>query len=146
MADVNGVLQVEMRRHRGEVIGIVIHVVTVSDLGGAAVAAAVMGDDAIALIEEKQHLCIPVISRQRPAMAEHDGLTFAPILIENLNAVLGRNSVHGFGSFVVAANGLTCGGHCARAGTLERYPAKVELDAGPISPLWVISRHCGLKA
>ena len=32
MADVNGILQIEMRRHRGEVIGIVIHVVTVADL------------------------------------------------------------------------------------------------------------------
>ena len=32
MADVDGILQVEMRRHRGEVVGIVIHVVAVGDL------------------------------------------------------------------------------------------------------------------
>ena len=46
MADVNGVLQVEMRGHGREIVGIMIHVVAVADLAGAAVAAAVMGDDA----------------------------------------------------------------------------------------------------
>ena len=61
MADMNGVLQIEMRRHSGKVVGIMIHVVAVAGLAGAAVAAAVMGDDAIAVIEEEQHLRVPVI-------------------------------------------------------------------------------------
>jgi hypothetical protein len=94
MADVNGVLQVEMRRQCRQVIGIVIHVVTLAHLRGAAVAAAVMRDHAIALLEEEHHLPVPVIARQRPAMAEHDGLTFAPVLVENLDAVFGRNRTH----------------------------------------------------
>ena len=94
MADVDGILEIEMRDHRREVIGIVIHVVAVADLRGAAMAAAVMGDDAIAVIEEEQHLRVPVIGRQRPAMAEHDGLTFAPVLVEDLNAVLGCDRAH----------------------------------------------------
>ena len=64
MADVDGVLQIEMRRHRRQVVGIVIHVVAVADLTGSAMAAAVMGDDAIAVIEEEQHLRVPVIGRQ----------------------------------------------------------------------------------
>src|SRR6185312_3252356 len=55
---------------------------------------AVMRDDAIAMLEEKHHLRIPVIGRQRPAMAEHDGLTFAPVLVEDLDAVFGRNRIH----------------------------------------------------
>src|SRR6266480_1120831 len=50
-------------------------------LGGPAVASSVMGDDAIAVFEEEQHLRVPVIGRQRPAMAEDDGLSFAPIFI-----------------------------------------------------------------
>ena len=91
MADVNGVLQIEMRRQRRQVVGIVIHVVAVADLCGSAVAAAVMRDDAIALIEEEQHLRVPVIGRQRPAMAEHDGLTVSPVLVEDLHAIFGRN-------------------------------------------------------
>jgi hypothetical protein len=82
MAHVNGGLQIEMRRQSREVVGIVIHVVAIADLGGAAAAAAVMGNDATALIEEKQHLRVPVIGRQRPAMAEHDRLSIAPILVE----------------------------------------------------------------
>ena len=94
MADVNGVLQIEMRRQSRQVVGIVIHVMAVARLGGSAVAAAVMGDDAIAVIEEEQHLRVPVIGRQRPTMAEHDGLTFAPVLVEDLNAVFGRNRAH----------------------------------------------------
>ena len=65
VADVDSVLEIEMRRHCGEVIGIVIHVVAVADLAGPAMAAAVMGNDAIALIEEEQHLCIPIVGRQR---------------------------------------------------------------------------------
>ena len=46
MADMDGILQVEMRGHRREVVGIMIHVVAVADLAGAAMAAPVMGDDA----------------------------------------------------------------------------------------------------
>jgi hypothetical protein len=50
MADVNGVFQVEMGRQRREVVGIMIHVMAIADLTGSAVAATVMGDDAIAVI------------------------------------------------------------------------------------------------
>jgi hypothetical protein len=34
-------------------------------------------------------------------VAEHDGLTFAPVLVENLNAVLGYNLAHATLSLVV---------------------------------------------
>src|SRR3989475_2456617 len=70
-----------MRGQRRKVVGIVIHVMAVARLGGPAMASSVMGDDAIALFEEEQHLRVPIIGRQRPAVAEHDGLTFAPVLI-----------------------------------------------------------------
>ena len=83
-----------MSGQRCQVVGIVIHVVTVAHLGGAPMTAAVMGYDAIAMIEEKQHLGVPVIGRKRPAMAEHDGLTVAPVFIENLNAVFGGDRAH----------------------------------------------------
>ena len=91
VADVNGVFQIEMRRQSGKVVGIVIHVMAVARLGRSTVAAAIMGDDAIAVIEEEQHLIVPVIGRQRPTMAEHDGLTFAPVLVIDLRTVFGRN-------------------------------------------------------
>src|SRR5258708_1507782 len=53
----------------------------VARLGGPAVASSVMSDDAIPVFEEEQHLCVPIISRQRPTMAENNGLSFAPIFI-----------------------------------------------------------------
>src|SRR6185295_7877923 len=71
-----------------------IHVMAAAGLGGAAMAAPVMGYDAIAVLEEEQHLRVPVICRQRPAMAEHDGLTLAPVFVEDLNAVFGRDGGH----------------------------------------------------
>ena len=50
VADVHGFFQVEMRRERREVVGVVIHVVSVAGLAGASVTSPVVGDDAIAVI------------------------------------------------------------------------------------------------
>ena len=50
VSDVDGVLEIEMGRQRSEVVGVVVHVVTVAGLGGASVPTPVMGDDAIALL------------------------------------------------------------------------------------------------
>ena len=47
-------------------------------------AAPVVGDDAIAVIEKEQHLRVPVVGRERPAVAEHDRLPVAPILVVDL--------------------------------------------------------------
>ena len=46
----HGVLEVEMGGHRCEIVGVVIHVMTAAALTRAAVAAAVMGDDAEAVV------------------------------------------------------------------------------------------------
>ena len=63
MTNVHGVLQIKMRGQSRKVVGIVIHVMAVARLGGPAVASSVMGDDAIAVFEEEQHLRVPVIGR-----------------------------------------------------------------------------------
>src|SRR4029077_2317652 len=68
-----------------QIVGIVVEVVTIAYLRRTTVAAPVMGDDAIAVFEEEQHLRVPVIGRQRPAVAEHDRLAFAPVLIVDVN-------------------------------------------------------------
>jgi hypothetical protein len=53
VADVHGIFQVEMRGHRRQIVGIVIHVVPVAHLGRAAVAATIMGYDAIAMLNKE---------------------------------------------------------------------------------------------
>jgi hypothetical protein len=92
--DVDGVRQVEMRGYRRKIVGVMIHIVTVGDLAGPTVAAAIVGDNAVALIEEEYHLCIPIVGRDWAAVAEHDGLAFAPIFVENLDAVFRFDKAH----------------------------------------------------
>jgi hypothetical protein len=94
MTDVNRVPQIEMPGQRGKVVGIVVHVVAVTGLGGSPMTAPVVGDDAIAMLEKEQHLRIPVIGRQRPAMAEHDRLTGSPVLVEDFRAVRNCDDAH----------------------------------------------------
>jgi hypothetical protein len=48
-----------------------------------------MGNHAIAAVKEKQHLRVPVVGRQRPAVAEDDGLTFASVFVKNFDAIFG---------------------------------------------------------
>ena len=58
----------------GEVIGVMIHIVAVGNLGGAAMASPIVSDHAIAVIQKKQHLIVPIIGGQRPSVAKDDGL------------------------------------------------------------------------
>src|ERR1700693_2635446 len=95
-------LEVEMCGQRTQVVGVVIHVMAATGLSGASMAAPVVGYDAIAVLEEELHLRVPIIGRQRPAVAEHDGLTFTPVLVEDLNAVFGGDRTHGRYSFALA--------------------------------------------
>lgn len=53
---------------------VVVHVMTFRNLGRAALSAAVMGDDPVALRYEEQHLGVPIVGRKWPPMVEHDGL------------------------------------------------------------------------
>ena len=48
-----------------------IHVMTVAALGGPVMPAPVVGDHAEALAEEEHHLRLPIIGRERPAVAKH---------------------------------------------------------------------------
>jgi hypothetical protein len=63
VADVHRVPEIQMCCQRREIVGVVVHVVAVAGLSGSPVAAPVMGDDAIAVGEEEQHLRIPVVGR-----------------------------------------------------------------------------------
>ncbi len=60
----------------------------------------VMGDDAIAVAEEEQHLSVPVIRTQRPAVTEDNGLAGTPIFVKNLCSIFGGYCAHGLFFFV----------------------------------------------
>jgi hypothetical protein len=82
---------------------------TIRDLGGTTVPTAVMRDNAIAFAEEKQHLGVPVVRGKRPAVVKYDrlGLLGAPILIENLDAILPSHLPHRLAPNVVRKTLLT---------------------------------------
>src|SRR5260370_11232122 len=88
MADMDGVFQVEMRRQSRQVVGIMVHIVAVGGLGRATMAAAVMGDDAIAMMQEEQQLRVPIIGGQRPAVAGHERVARTPVPVEDLPTLL----------------------------------------------------------
>src|SRR5262249_59949578 len=94
MAYMDGVLQVQVRRERREVVGVVIHIVSAAGLARASVTSPVMGNDAIAVVDEKHHLRVPVVGGKRPAVRENDGLAGAPVLVEDLCAVLCGDRAH----------------------------------------------------
>src|SRR5579883_1054846 len=55
----------------------------------------VVGDATKALGSEEEHLLIPRICIQRPAMGERDDRPSAPVLIEDLGAIFCLDSCHG---------------------------------------------------
>src|SRR5271165_3348527 len=87
-------LEVEVCGQGRQVVGVMIHVMPVTGLGRTAMAAAVVSDHAKAVVEEKHHLRVPIISGQRPAVTKYDRLTFAPVLVIDLRSVFRRNCWH----------------------------------------------------
>jgi len=84
MADMNGIFQVQMRRNRRQIIGIMIHVMAASGLGGTAMAAPVMSDAAVTMRGQEEHLIFECIRRERPAVAEDYRLPGVPIVMARL--------------------------------------------------------------
>src|ERR1700722_12098761 len=94
MSDMHCLLEIKMRGERCQVVGVMIHVMAAVGLGGAPVSAPVVGYDAKAVLKEKHHLVVPIIGRQRPAVAEYDGLASAPVLVINLSAIFRHDHCH----------------------------------------------------
>ncbi|MNH25494.1 hypothetical protein D3C79_854910 [compost metagenome] len=86
----------QMIDHCRHVVGVVVHVMAIPDLAGAPVAAAVVGDDTVALGQEKQHLRVPVVGAQWPAMVKEDhlGAARAPVFVEDFNTIFGCDECH----------------------------------------------------
>jgi len=94
MADQDSAVQVEGFDEIRKIIGIGVHVVAVRRLARAPMATAIVGDTAIAVGRQEDHLTFPGIGVERPAVTEHDRLPCSPILVVNLRAVLGGDCAH----------------------------------------------------
>jgi hypothetical protein len=75
----------------------------------------VMSNDAIAVLAEEEHLCIPCIGSKWPAVREYNGPARTPVLEIYSRSVSGSNRVHSAFSLTVAKRscsarrvGLTC--------------------------------------
>src|SRR3989442_2219692 len=94
VAHVDSVLQVKLSSEGCEIVGVGVHVVAIPRLGGTTVPSPVMRDDSIALLAEEQHLSVPIVRSERPAVTEHYGLALSPVLVVNLCAVFCCDSRH----------------------------------------------------
>src|SRR5438552_5883807 len=81
MADVNRIPQVEMIDDGFQIVGIMVHVVPAAGLSRATMSTPISCNDAETFAEKKKHLRVPVVGRQWPAVAEHNRLPAAPVLI-----------------------------------------------------------------
>src|SRR6516165_366673 len=84
-------------------------------------AATVDADHTIAMLHEEQHLGVPVVGAERPAMMEDDRLALAPVLVEDFGAVLSGDRSHCGGSFVGVSGGRICGNVFCRGGSGEGH-------------------------
>ena len=93
----HGVPQIELGRELDEIGSERVHVLADIGLARPPMAAPVMRDHAIALVKEEQHLVVPVVGAQRPAVMEDDrlGVPRAPVLVEDGGSVGGGNVTHG---------------------------------------------------
>src|SRR5215472_239044 len=62
-------------------------------------AAAVMREAAVAAVGEENHLVLPGVRAQRPAVTENHGLSLAPIFVVDLSAIIGCDRCHRMLSF-----------------------------------------------
>jgi len=63
MSDVDGTLQIEMVRHRCQVVGVVVHVVSVARLRRPPMPATIVSDHAKTVINKEHHVRVPVVRR-----------------------------------------------------------------------------------
>ncbi len=84
----NRIPQIKLFSQLRQVVGVSAHVIAIPGLRGTAVAATVVRNDPVSLLTEKQHLRIPVVCTERPAVAEHDRLPMTPVFVEDSHSIL----------------------------------------------------------
>src|SRR5215467_13249281 len=65
--------------------------------------APVMRDRAEAVLRQEQHLAVPCVRAQRPAVRERDDRALAPVLVVDFRAVFGGDRAHVGAPFAASA-------------------------------------------
>ena len=96
MADVDCVLQVKRVCQVGNVGRISVHLIATVGLVRSSMTTAIVGNNPETLVQEKQHLIVPLVRAQRPSMVEDDRLCVfrSPVLVEDTGAVFGGDGAH----------------------------------------------------
>src|SRR6516164_7330349 len=119
VADMDGVAEVQMLDDGSRVGGVVVHIVAVRHLARPPVAAAINADHPVALLDKKQHLSVPVVGTERPAMVEDNRLATPPVFVEDLCAVVGCDRAHGLDSVAAVGSGF-CEGRLRKLAAQSR--------------------------
>src|ERR1700686_2357191 len=97
MTDQHNVFQIELFDDLRKIVRVGVQFVAVPGLARPAVAATVSRDRAVAIGGDKDHLVVPHVGIERPAVAEDDRLAGSPVLVEDLGAVLGGDPTRAHG-------------------------------------------------
>src|ERR1051325_2539372 len=84
-------------------------------------AAAIDSDATKSVLREEQHLPVPRVGIERPAVREGNYRAFAPVLVENLRTVFRRDIRHRHSPILMVAKTFRAGGS---EGCVATLPAK----------------------
>src|SRR6516165_11857945 len=124
--------KIKLAHELGKIIGPRINIVTGSRLIGRAVSAPVMGDGAVALGIEKQHLCFPCRTGKWPAVRENDRRSGAPVTIVDSSTVTGFDCWHGI-SPLLAERPMQHAGHHEPCPSLARSRRSLQKKGSTLS-------------
>src|SRR5471032_688935 len=94
MTHEHGILDAETSEQGLQIVRVGIHIVAAARLAGAPMAATIMSNDAIAVLEKKQQLWVPAIGVHRPPVRKDNGFSLSPIFVEKVGAICGSNKIH----------------------------------------------------
>src|SRR6266550_5675536 len=94
MAYVYCILQIERLGELRQIIGIGIEIISIPWLAGSPMASSIMGDTAITALRQKEHLILECVRAQRPAVAEDNRLSLAPVVVIDPRSIFCRDLTH----------------------------------------------------
>src|SRR6185503_18723617 len=92
--DDGGVPDIKRLDHGGKIGGVAVHVVAGRGLTRAAMASPVERDHAETVLREEQHLAVPGVGAQWPAVRERDDRACAPVFVVDCRAILHGDGAH----------------------------------------------------